>query len=79
MDQIAALIDISEICEQRIVNTCTNNMLSDVAWWTDRAGNKIEYWDGTHPIGTKGCKCSLDVTGCTLDGLGQEVWHIGYS
>jgi len=76
MDQIVALIDISENCEQHVVNNCTNNILSDVAWWTDRAGNDIQYWDGDHPIGTEGCKCSLDGTGCALNGLGEEVRNL---
>jgi len=76
MDQIISLIDISANCEQRVVNNCTNNFLSDVAWWTDRAGNDIKYWDGDHPIGTEGCKCSLDGTGCDLNGLGEEVRNL---
>ena len=73
MEKIVALMEISENCQQHMVNNCSNNILSDFGWWTDRDGNQIKYWDGNHPIGTEGCKCSLDGTGCTLNNLGQEV------
>ena len=63
LDEIISLIEISESCEQNIINNCTGNVLSQMAWWNDRNGNKIEYWDGNHPTGTEGCKCSLDGTG----------------
>ena len=73
MDQIISLINISESCEQNIINDCTNNPMSDFSWWTDRNGNKMEYWDGNHPMGTKGCKCSLDGSGCTPNLHGDSV------
>ena len=75
MHQIKSLIDISETCEQKIINNCTNNGISHEAWWTDRNGNKSEYWDGSHPIGTEGCKCSLDGTGCIPNQQGDSVWY----
>ena len=73
LEQIIAVIDLSETCEQTILNNCTGNVLSHMGWWTDRGGNKIEYWDGDHPIGTEGCYCSLEGSGCTLDPHGEEV------
>jgi len=73
LEQIISLINISESCEQHVINNCTNNVLSDMAWWTDRNGNKVEYWDGDHPLGTEGCKCSLDGSGCDLNLNGDSV------
>ena len=67
LDQIISLVSISESCEQVIINNCTNNILSHMSWWTDRNGNKLEYWDGNHPIGTEGCKCSLEGSGCDIN------------
>jgi len=44
-----------------------------MAWWTDRNGNKIEYWDGNHPIGTEGCKCSLEARWGEFNHNGDSV------
>ena len=46
MDQIEALISVSESCEQRVENNCTLNQLTGYAWWLDRNGNKFQYWHG---------------------------------
>lgn len=46
MDQIEALISISEKCEQTIRHNCTFNMLTDYSWWNGRNGEKITYWHG---------------------------------
>merc|ERR1712184_90419 len=67
ISQIASVIDISESCHQVVENNCTENSLTNFAWWTDRSGNEINYWDGDHPVGTKGCKCSLDGAGYRCD------------
>jgi hypothetical protein len=74
MKEIVKLMSISETCEQEIVNICTGNPLSSYSWWVDRNGNKMEYWDGSHPKGTKGCKCSLDEDGpgCTKNPWGAS-------
>ena len=74
--QIEAIIEISQVCEQKIVNNCTGNTLTNMAWWEDKSGNKIEYWDGNHPIGTEGCKCSLDGTGCNENQQGDSVSYL---
>ena len=73
LDQIIALINISESCEQNIINNCTVNILSGTSWWTDRNVNRVEYWDGSHPVGTEGCKCSLEGSGCTPNQHGDSV------
>ena len=49
---------ISTGCSQTIVNKCTFNALSNFAWWMDRNGNKIEYWNGNLNENAKGCKCA---------------------
>ena len=46
MDQIEALMSISEFCEQKVENNCTSNQLTGYSWWLDRNGNKFQYWHG---------------------------------
>ena len=46
MDQIEALISVSEYCEQEVINNCTSNSLTGFAWWLDRNGDKYQYWHG---------------------------------
>ena len=46
IDQIEALISISEECEQTIRHNCTSNKLTDYSWWNGRNGEKISYWHG---------------------------------
>ena len=46
MDQIEALISVSEFCEQKVENNCTSNQLTGFSWWLDRNGNKLQYWHG---------------------------------
>ena len=46
MDQIEALISVSEFCEQQVVNNCTSNPVTGFAWWLDRNGDKYQYWHG---------------------------------
>ena len=46
MDQIEALISVSEFCEQKVENNCTSNQLTGFSWWLDRNGNKFQYWHG---------------------------------
>ena len=46
MDQIEALISVSLFCQQEVVNNCSVNQLTDMAWWLDRNGDKHEYWHG---------------------------------
>ena len=46
MEQIEALISVSEFCEQEVVNNCTSNQLTGYSWWLGRNGNKFKYWHG---------------------------------
>ena len=46
MDQIEALISVSEFCEQQVINNCTSNPVTGFAWWLDRNGDKYQYWHG---------------------------------
>ena len=41
-----------------IEHHCYFNALTNFAWWTDRNGNKIEYWNGDLNPTAKGCKCA---------------------
>ena len=58
MDQIEALISVSEFCEQKVENNCTSNQLTGFSWWLDRNGNKFQYWHGDGDEDTSG-KVSL--------------------
>jgi len=57
IEQMEALIDISDTCEQYIQNNCSNNALTDFAYWTDRNGIDQEYWNGDKSTGEQGCIC----------------------
>ena len=46
MEQIEALISVSEYCEQEVINNCTSNQLTGYAWWLDRSGDRYQYWHG---------------------------------
>ena len=36
------------------------NALTNYAWWNDRNGNQIKYWDGDYDLNKEGCACSKD-------------------
>jgi len=73
MTEIESLLHISSECHQTILNNCTNNPLSHVAWWIDRHGQVQEYWDGDHETGFIGCYCSLHGNGCSENVQGDSV------
>jgi len=56
--QIEALMKISTECTQSIEHHCYFNAITNFAWWIDRNGNKIEYWNGDLNPAAKGCKCA---------------------
>jgi len=58
IEQIEALIDISDTCEQYIQNNCSNNALTGFSYWTDRNGFEQEYWNGNKSTGERGCACN---------------------
>ena len=61
MDQIEALISVSEFCEQKVENNCTSNQLTGYSWWLDRNGNKLQYWHGTGDADTLGKSLLISV------------------
>ena len=73
MASITNLINLSETCTQSVLNNCTHNGLTGLAWWSDRFGNKREYWHGSYSDDTVGCFCSLDAEGCVQDTNGYSV------
>ena len=56
-EQIEALMKISAACSQSIEHKCHRSAITNFAWWLDRNGNKIEYWNGDLSLTSKGCKC----------------------
>ena len=75
--QIESLIEISGHCEQSVYNNCTHVPLSSYSWWTDRNGNRREYWHGNFTNGQKGCQCAFTESGCTPNFHGVQV-NIAY-
>jgi hypothetical protein len=57
------------------VNNCTGTPLTKYAWWTDRNGNKLSYWDGDHNSTTTGCQCFLSGDGCHSSLDDREVFY----
>ena len=58
-----ALMNLSEHCEQTIVNNCTTSALTGYSWWTDRVGRNVTYWDGAKEPNAEGCACT-DTNSC---------------
>jgi len=65
-------MDLSEHCEQTIVNNCTTSALTGYSWWTDRAGRNVTYWDGAKEPTAEGCACN-DTNSCIHDNLGYDL------
>ena len=56
-----ALIHISDTCQQYIMNNCSTNALTDFAFWTDRNGDELEYWNGQNETAyQQGCACGQE-------------------
>ena len=62
MEQIEALISVSEFCEQRVENNCTTNQLTGFAWWLDRNGKQFQYWHGDGDESTLGNRFLMTVS-----------------
>ncbi|XP_076259208.1 neurexin-4 isoform X1 [Rhynchophorus ferrugineus] len=89
-DQIAALINRSSTCNQKIQYTCKNarlfnspseeHLFNPYSWWVSRKNQKMDYWGGGLP-GSRKCECGLlgtcvDPTKwCNCDG-NSEVWLV---
>jgi len=69
MEQLEALIDLSENCEQSIVNNCNVNALTEFGWWEDRNGNNVTYWHGDKGENEVGCQCNDDETCITINDM----------
>ncbi|XP_022086867.1 neurexin-4-like [Acanthaster planci] len=63
-DQIRAVVDMAEYCEQYIQYVCTRAKLLNspngepYGWWVNRDSQKMNYWGGAAP-GTGKCECGL--------------------
>ena len=67
MEQIVAIINQSQRCEQFIKYECLraglwfdHNSNAD-SWWVSRHGEKMSYWGGAEP-GSKSCACGMTNT-----------------
>ena len=61
MEQVIAIIERSQQCEQFIKYECFNAGLyfrNPTAWWVSRNGAKMTYWGGAPPSSSK-CKCGI--------------------
>ena len=89
LPQVAAVIDRSHACKQRIEYTCFNSRLlnypnSPYGWWVGRTNQTMDYWGGSE-TGTGKCACGLDMTCansnlfCNCDSrLEKELRDSGY-
>ncbi|NP_001041338.2 contactin-associated protein like 5-2 precursor [Rattus norvegicus] len=65
MDQLVALIDGSEYCEQEVTYHCRRSRLLNTpdgapfTWWIGRSNEKHHYWGGSVP-GIQKCGCGLE-------------------
>ncbi|XP_058515297.1 contactin-associated protein-like 5 [Ochotona princeps] len=62
MEQLEALIDSSDHCEEEITTYCEVSCLPDGApyiWWIGRSKEKFPFWGGSPPASQQ-CECGLD-------------------
>ena len=80
IEQIVAIINQSQRCEQFIKYECFNAAIRlDVpdSWWVSRDGAAMLYWGGAEP-GSKNCACGMTNTcdsqsSCNCD-QGANIW-----
>ena len=81
MEQVIAIIERSQQCEQFIKYECLNAGLwfnSSYSWWVSRDGAKMMYWGGAPPSSSK-CKygitdsCNVRGTRCNCD-QNENIW-----
>merc|ERR1711892_443611 len=74
-DQIQALIELSDSCDQNIRYDCLLSPLMDeginLAFWLDKNGEEQVYWDGAH-FGEHSCACHYSEEGCVEDATYQN-------
>lgn len=72
LDQIAAFINRSETCHQRLTYHCKHSQLFNSpvgqndafqpnSWWVSRNNQKMDYWGGALP-GSRKCECGIEGT-----------------
>ncbi|MCI4391514.1 hypothetical protein PGIGA_G00135420 [Pangasianodon gigas] len=65
MEQISAITDAAEHCEQHITYTCRSSRLLNTpdgtpyTWWVGRGNEKHLYWGGSAP-GVQKCSCGIE-------------------
>jgi len=65
MEQLEAMIDGSEHCEQEVAYHCRRSRLLNTpdgtpfTWWIGRSNERHPYWGGAPP-GVQQCECGLD-------------------
>ena len=62
MEQIVAIINQSQRCEQFIKYECIHAVLwfsMQVGWWVSRNGTRMMYWGGAKP-GSSSCACGMN-------------------
>ncbi|XP_032209818.1 contactin-associated protein-like 5 isoform X2 [Mustela erminea] len=65
MEQLEAMIDSSEHCEQEVAYHCRRSRLLNTpdgtpfTWWIGRSNERHPYWGGAPP-GVQQCECGLD-------------------
>ncbi|XP_075385400.1 contactin-associated protein-like 5 isoform X1 [Tenrec ecaudatus] len=84
MEQLAAMIDGAEHCEQEVAYYCRRSRLLNTpdgtpfTWWVGRSNEKHPYWGGSLP-GVQQCGCGLDESCldiqyfCNCD-AGKDEW-----
>ncbi|KAG7317659.1 hypothetical protein KOW79_018694 [Hemibagrus wyckioides] len=65
MEQISAITDTAEHCEQHVTYTCRSSRLLNTpdgtpyTWWVGRGNEKHFYWGGSAP-GVQKCSCGIE-------------------
>uniref|UniRef100_A0A096N4T6 Contactin associated protein family member 5 n=1 Tax=Papio anubis TaxID=9555 RepID=A0A096N4T6_PAPAN len=59
MEQLEAVIDGSEHCEQEVAYHCRRSHGTPFTWWIGRSNERHPYWGGSPP-GVQQCECGLD-------------------
>ncbi|XP_028402989.1 neurexin-4-like [Dendronephthya gigantea] len=80
MEQIVAIINQSNNCEQFIKYECFNSGLfkNSYGWWVSRRGSKMNYWGGA-AVDSGKCSCGMN-NSCAGEGKcncdkNDQVWR----
>ena len=76
LEQIEALIDLSELCTQQIRYDCFLSALQEgginFGFWQDKSGESQYYWTGSH-YGQHTCSCHFSEEGCFEEDILNNV------